>query len=257
MADYINNVAAADGYTTACTLGPDFQAKVAVITVANNPALLQFAVGRLGSWHWTDEREFFSIPQSFKVGNIIGVRFRNAVAGQVARILATLSGGDDDPVFESGLPFTSILSAAGGITPVSTVGQELGYAQITAVVPVTAITAATATVVVTAPAITFDGSTVALIEFFAPDVYLGAGAGSQVIIDLWDGATRLGQLAAPSSSVGDVQFPVSASARLTPLAAAHIYSVRAWRVAANGIIVAGSGAINENQPAYIRITQAV
>lgn len=116
MADYINNVPAADQYTAVCTIGPDFAAKTAVITVANNPVLMQFAVGKYGDWRWTDEREFFSIPQSFRVGNIIGVKFRNANPGQVARILAVLSG-QDDPDFQSGIPFSGVLSASGGITP--------------------------------------------------------------------------------------------------------------------------------------------
>lgn len=115
MADYINNVAAADAYTPALSLGPNFDARTAVITVANNSALMQFAVGKIGDWRWTDEREYFSIPQSFRVGNIIGVRFRNANAGQVARILCTLSG-EDDIQFESGLPFTGTLSASGGVS---------------------------------------------------------------------------------------------------------------------------------------------
>jgi hypothetical protein len=116
VADYINNVAAGDGYTDACTLGPDFQANEAVLTIANNPALLQFAVGKLGDWRWTDEREFFSIPQSFKVGGIIGVKVRNANPGQVARVLAVLAG-PGDVEFESGQPFTGILSASGAIVP--------------------------------------------------------------------------------------------------------------------------------------------
>lgn len=115
MADYINNVAAGDAYTAACTIGPDFDANFVVLTIANNPALLQFAVGVVGNWRWTDEREFFSIPQSFRVGNVVGVRVRNANAGSVARVLAVLAGGDD-PDFQSGMPFAGILSATGGIS---------------------------------------------------------------------------------------------------------------------------------------------
>lgn len=115
VADFINNEAAADEYTAACTIGPNFDARAVVLTIANNPALMQFAVGRLGAWRWTDEREYFSIPQSFRVGNVIGVRVRNANPGQIARVLATL-GGDDDPDFQSGLPFTGTLSAAGTVS---------------------------------------------------------------------------------------------------------------------------------------------
>jgi hypothetical protein len=118
VADYINNVAVADAYTPALILGPDYSARRAVITVANNPVLMQFAIGDVGNWRWTDEREFFSIPQSFRVNKVIGVKFRNANAGQVARVLAVLSG-DEDPDFESGVPFSGILSPTGAITPVN------------------------------------------------------------------------------------------------------------------------------------------
>lgn len=116
MADYINNVACGDNYTPALTIGPNYDGKSCVITVANNPVLMQFALGKLGEWRWTDEREFFTIPQSFQVGNVIGVRFRNANAGQVARVLAVLAG-DDDPLFQSGMPFTGTLTAAGNVVP--------------------------------------------------------------------------------------------------------------------------------------------
>lgn len=116
MADYINNIAAGDSYTAACTLGPSYDAKYAVITIANNPALMQFAIGHPGNWRWTDEREFQSIPQSFRVGNIVGVRIRNATPGQVARVMVVLAG-DDDPDFASGMPFSGVLTASGGVSP--------------------------------------------------------------------------------------------------------------------------------------------
>lgn len=115
MADFINNVAAGDLYTDACTIGPKFDAKAVVLTIANNAALMQFAIGTAGHWRWTDEREYLSIPQSFRVGNVIGVKVRNANAGKVARVLATLAG-DDDPDFQAGTPFTGTLSSTGQLT---------------------------------------------------------------------------------------------------------------------------------------------
>jgi hypothetical protein len=115
VAYYINNLAALDTYDPALTLGPFFDARNAVVTVANNPALMQFAVGELGRWRWTDEREFLSIPQSFKVSKVVGIRFRNANPGVAARILAVLAG-DDDVQIDSGTPFTGLLSATGQVT---------------------------------------------------------------------------------------------------------------------------------------------
>lgn len=115
--DVINNAAAADQYTQALTLGPNYQADGVTITVANNPALMQFAVGYPGNWRWADEREWqVAANQSFRVNRVIGVRFRNAVAGAVARIIATLAG-PDDPDFGTGLFFTGTLNPNGTITP--------------------------------------------------------------------------------------------------------------------------------------------
>lgn len=114
MADYINNLAALDIYDPTLTLGPNAAAHSAVITVANNPALLQLAVHDDQGVRWLDDREFLVPPQSFKISKMAGVRFRNANPGQVARILGILST-DADPVFESGLPFTATLSATGAL----------------------------------------------------------------------------------------------------------------------------------------------
>jgi microcystin-dependent protein len=123
VADFLNNIACGDTYTPAAAVGPYYGAKQAVITVANNAAYFQVAVGSYGSWRWMDEREYFSIAQSFKIGRIIGLRFRNATPGQVARVLVTLSG-DDDPEFDSGTPFTGTLSATGQVS--STVSLQTG-----------------------------------------------------------------------------------------------------------------------------------
>jgi hypothetical protein len=121
VADYINNVVAADGYSKDLTLGPTFTATKITATVANNPALMQFAVGKEGNWRWTDERDFLapasaSAGQSFTVDRVIGVRFRNANPGQPARILCILSG-PDDPDFSSGAFLLGSLTAGGSISP--------------------------------------------------------------------------------------------------------------------------------------------
>lgn len=115
MADYLDNVAAEDVYADALSLGPDFATDTATVTIANNPVLMQFAIGKVGDWRWTEEREYFSIPQSFRIGNIVGIRFRNATPGAVAQVLCTLFG-PADPIFEAGTPFTQTLSPEGQIS---------------------------------------------------------------------------------------------------------------------------------------------
>lgn len=119
MAEYINNQPAQDTYVGAFTLGPDAKAKSATVTVSGNPALMQFAVGVQGDLRWLDDREFDApagpnIINSFKVSNIRGIRFRNAIAGQPALILCTLSSDqDDDPILESGLLSAGSIGANG------------------------------------------------------------------------------------------------------------------------------------------------
>jgi len=116
VADYINNVATADQYTDATTIGgPDFQADTLTVTVANAGVLMQLAVGVPGNWRWIDEREFLVPPQSFTIERVIGARFRSAVTATPAQILAALTG-QADPAFGAGLPFTGTISASGGVS---------------------------------------------------------------------------------------------------------------------------------------------
>ena len=129
MAEYINNELAFDKYTDAFELGPMWDAKSAAITVSANPAKMQFATGSgPGHWRWIDEREWDApagpnIINAFRVSNILGVRFRNAIAGQRAQIICTLSSDSgDDPVFESGLLSAGSIANNGSVTPPSIVG---------------------------------------------------------------------------------------------------------------------------------------
>lgn len=106
--DYLAPTLCADEYTDALTLGPRFQADHANIQVGRdtsdtNAILYQVAQGKPGDWVWTDEREFSAMPQTFKIGRVIGVRFRNKVAGQIATVACNLLG-PDDPDFGPGTP---------------------------------------------------------------------------------------------------------------------------------------------------------
>lgn len=112
MAEYLNHVVVLDEYDDSTTVGPDVTCDHITITVDSEDAdlgaggqaiLFQLAQGKQGSVRWLDEREFYSEPQSFRVGNVIGFRCRNAKPGQKAIIDATLCG-PDDPDFGSGTP---------------------------------------------------------------------------------------------------------------------------------------------------------
>lgn len=136
-------------------------------------------------------------------------------------------------------------------------GSELAYVERTSNLSVTATTAATSQEVVSAGAISFDGATIVMIEFFAPAV--NPGADGDIVFNLFDGATDLGRIGhcaviASGSTTGQPWQTIRCARRLTPSNASHTYKITAWRAAANGTVIAGSGGTDPAYlPAFIRI----
>lgn len=127
------------------------------------------------------------------------------------------------------------------------------YTEFVADKSVTATTSGTADTVVTAPAVTFDGSTAVFVEFHAVAVKIGT---SNIKLELFDGATSLG-LIVNTSTGGTSGVPVFARRKLTPSAAAHTYSVKAYVDGGTGTVYAAAGgSAGTNMPGYIRITKA-
>lgn len=163
----------------------------------------------------------------------------------------------------SGVPGRLAIGAAttflkGGTTPAWAVppGTELDYVAFTAPVTVSATTDATANTVVTANAVSFDGSTVAMIEFYCPYITPGSSAGSNVIVQINEGATILGYVSSTLvPSAAQMNAPGGGRLRLTPTNASHTYSARAWRSTANGTVGAGAGGTGAYAPGFIRITK--
>ena len=138
---------------------------------------------------------------------------------------------------------------------------ELDYVQITSDVTVsgTAETSAGSTLVVTGSAVTYDGATTVILEFFAPGWEPGLTSGNDVRLGLYEGSTFLGRLALTQMAVtgGNADNkPLRALYRFTPSAGSHTYAIRASRTSANGIIRAGAGGATNYVPAFIRITRA-
>lgn len=128
--------------------------------------------------------------------------------------------------------------------------NELAYAQITANVSPTT----TVTTVVTAGAITVDGSTTVIIEFYSPAVRAGLNANQNMTLILYDGASPLGNIGF-RVSLGP-NHPTHCVRRLTPSAGSHAYSIRAQMQASTGLILAGAGGAGNDVPAFIRVTRA-
>jgi len=111
----INNAACGDVYSDAATLGPIVNCKFVTFVVANNSAVMQINPVGIPSPDWGSEI-LVTASQGNTINLCSGVRFRNAVAGSVARVSAVLSQ-PNDPVFTGGPLFAGTLSGGGGVTP--------------------------------------------------------------------------------------------------------------------------------------------
>jgi len=136
-------------------------------------------------------------------------------------------------------------------------GTELAYVQFTADVAISATSAASANTIVTATAVTFDGSTAVWIEFQATRVEVGSTALAPVFIDLWDSSTNLGILGSVVSNAPTMAAPFNRSFRMIPSSGSHTFSVRGWISAASpgSIVRASTGGAATNLPGHIRITR--
>lgn len=129
----------------------------------------------------------------------------------------------------------------------------------TADVDCTATSEATATTIITAPALTFDGSTVVLIQF-------GMTAFGDALLTvtnnlvLYDNGGSVGALAAgrawSSEPSGHANGGRLFTRRLTPTAGQHTYSVRGYVSSAATFIIAGSTGVGQlDRPHYLRVFQ--
>jgi hypothetical protein len=136
---------------------------------------------------------------------------------------------------------------------------ELSYVEFTAPVTISATSEGTATQIVAAAPVLFDGATRVKIEMFAPRSDPGVNA--EIDYVLWDSVAaasvgRLGDSAMTAPSTAQVFQPISFTRFLTPSSATHTYSWRAFRATANGTVQAGAGGAGAFVPGFIRITKA-
>ncbi len=138
-------------------------------------------------------------------------------------------------------------------------GAEIDYVQYTSNVSITATSEATANTVATATATAFDGSTIVYIEFFAPTAQTPAVSSENLLFALYDGSSSIGLIGqvTNTNSATLQRTPVFMSRRLTPSAATHTYSIRAYVGSGTGSVNGGSGGAAAYMPGYIRIIRAV
>lgn len=144
-----------------------------------------------------------------------------------------------------------------GLLALKLPGTELGYTEFSTNVAISATTDATANTVVTAPAVTCDGSSVVVVDFFAPLVGIPAAIGANLVVNLYqDGVDigRLGIFANPAANTWNTAGRLQR--RLTPASGSRTYSIRAWVSTGTGGIQGGAGGVATTLPGFIRVTKA-
>lgn len=112
----LNNVATQDTYVDALTLGPVPTCEKVIYVVANASVIAQVAAKSDDKTTQPWGAEILVTPQVAEFNRLQGIRFRSAIPGSPAQIVAQLiEPGDVVPV--GGTPFTAVLAATGGITP--------------------------------------------------------------------------------------------------------------------------------------------
>lgn len=136
-------------------------------------------------------------------------------------------------------------------------GYEYDYAELTSSVNVTATVEASADNIVSGNAVTYDGSTIVVVEFFSGGARpRNTTAAGNLLLWLFDGASSIGRLGFwQNVATGTDIHPVLVRRRLTPSAGAHTYHVKATVDAGTGNISAGAGGSGNPMPAFIRITK--
>ena len=137
-------------------------------------------------------------------------------------------------------------AGGGGVTVVD-------YTQVTGDTTVSSSSEAAPTILASASAHTFDGTTLHCLEYFAPQ-FLGvatAGAGLvlNIVLDSGGGGDRLCVIQTPAAAV--MAMPIFVRRFFTPASGSHTYKVGAWYFTGANPVVKAGGA---NVPAYIRLT---
>lgn len=149
------------------------------------------------------------------------------------------------------------LDATGKVPVAQVPARELAYAEFAITVAATVVTESAAVEVVTAPAVTFDGATPVLIDFYSPLVNPAAVSAAEVRLILFaDGVTQgmIGFVRVPMA--GNMIVPALVQRRLTPPAGSHTYGIRTHAVGATGYVIAGGGGPGAYLPGFIRISRA-
>jgi hypothetical protein len=179
------------------------------------------------------------------------------IGGNVADILDLPTAETDDtlvlaPDGAGGVEFRAEAGGGNAGTP-----YEVNYVEFTGNVSPTQTAEASADTVVTAGAVSFDGSTIAIVEFFSPLARAQITSDAKLNFWLYDGSSSIGKLGVinQSGSTHASAGPVYIVRRLTPSNASHTYSIRATVSTGTALITAGAGGSGNTMPGFIRISK--
>lgn len=181
-------------------------------------------------------------------GDIIAATAADTVArlavGTNGQVLTAASGQ------ATGLQWTTAAGVAAG-TP-----YEVDYVALTTGVNITATAEGSADTIVTANAVAFDGSTIAIIEFFVPRARPQATGSATLDIVLYDGASSIGLLGRLTAAAAVSQnTALHLVHRLTPSNASHTYSIRGIVSTGTGVVTGAAGGSGAVMPGFIRISK--
>jgi hypothetical protein len=124
-------------------------------------------------------------------------------------------------------------------------------------VTISATVEASSTTIVTAGAVTANGTDVYEVQFYCCELSLpGNASGNSCVISLFDGANqigRIGMFSRTDTGTDTRNHPVFIVHRLIPSNGSHTYSVRAFRTNVNCVADNGVGGTGAAMPIYIRV----
>lgn len=159
-------------------------------------------------------------------------------------------------ILDDGVTGQVLAGVGSTLTWVYPPGYEYAYAEFTASVTVAGTAEGSATSVVSAAAVTFDGATNIEARFACPAFTVVAGHTLHIV--LYDATSAVGELTQIINNTAvNIRFPGGTfPRRLTPSAASHTYNVKAWASAATTDTVdAGTGGTGVLVPGHIRLVK--
>lgn len=122
MPNPLNNVSVGDDYTDAATIQDVFTSNGGWYGISVNSVYVQLQYGVRGESYWTQD-QLLAVGSAAGFGSdCIGIRFKNATAGQVANVSAGIAQGDEPPLGGSALAVGSTYTIVGNGSRTGTSG---------------------------------------------------------------------------------------------------------------------------------------